>query len=347
MRLHRTLPIATLTTFALVVALSIAPVPPASAAHATRVDPPVTTAADPAPEPTPTVPPAVAFTHPLAKKTYTLSSYFGARCLPLAGASTFHQGIDLAAKGGQPILAIAAGVVTATSDGTSGRVGYVTIRHLVDGAEHLSRYLHVWKSTTHVKVGDIVTAGQRISSVGSSGGSTGNHLHLEVLTRSGSGWTAIDPAPFLKDLGVDLAAGATAVSAKKTPATCRYYATTALYLRAGPATSKTAVRLLARGTAMTHVPGLMTSGFIPVMVGATSGWVSSSYVTPVKPAVAATYKTTSNLSLRKSASTSAKRILVIPKGKSVGTIKATSGAWRKVTYAGKTGWVHSSYLKKR
>ena len=66
----------------------------------------------------------------------------------------------------------------------------------------------------------------------------------------------------------------------------------------------------------------------------------------VKPAPAS-YKTTAALNLRKSPSLKGAKILVIPRGASVGTVKATSGVWRKVTYKGKTGWVHSAYLAKR
>jgi uncharacterized protein YgiM (DUF1202 family) len=69
-----------------------------------------------------------------------------------------------------------------------------------------------------------------------------------------------------------------------------------------------------------------------------------------KPAPAqqpATYKTTAALNLRPTASTSQKPLLTIPKGRSVGQILASSGSWRKVTYAGKTGWVHKDFLTKQ
>jgi uncharacterized protein YgiM (DUF1202 family) len=56
------------------------------------------------------------------------------------------------------------------------------------------------------------------------------------------------------------------------------------------------------------------------------------------------YKATTALNLRPTASTSKKSLLTIPKGKSVGKVLASSGSWRKVTYAGKTGWVLKDYL---
>ena len=124
--------------------------------------------------------------------------------------------------------------------------------------------------------------------------------------------------------------------------------------RTGPSTSHPVLRLLPKATAVVHVPGRITSGFIPVTIGTQTGWISSSYVSPTKPAVAApavvkpaTYKTTAALNLRTGTSTTAPRLLVIPKGATVGAIQASSGVWRKVSYAGKTGWVHSAYLAKR
>jgi uncharacterized protein YgiM (DUF1202 family) len=332
----------------------------------------VSTAATPkpTPSPTPTTPPAATtFRTPVAAKTYTVSSFYGPRCMPLPGASTHHLGLDLAAKGGAPIYAIAAGIVTHTVSGSSSRAGYISVKHRIDGAEYTSIYMHIWSATTRVKVGQVVKAGQRISEVGNSGGSTGNHLHLEVWKAGAGGATSQNPLTFLSQRGVDIKAGATAVTAKPTPATCTYYATAGVNFRTGPSTSHSIIQVLPKATAMTHVPGKITSGFLPVKVGSRTGWVSSSYVSPTKPAVTvtkpkppvtvtkpkppvtkpkpATYVTTAPLNLRKSTSTSSAKLLVIPKRASVGEVKATSGVWRKVVYKGKTGWVHSSYIKKK
>jgi murein DD-endopeptidase MepM/ murein hydrolase activator NlpD len=293
-----------------------------------------------------------AFQPPIAAKTYYLSSHFGPRCIPVQGGSTYHQGVDLAAKAGTPIYAIAAGVVTATVDGTSSRAGYISVRHSIDGAQYTSTYMHIWSATTQVTVGQAVTAGQRISEVGNSGVSSGSHLHLELWKAGSTGSQAQDAAAFLRQRGIDLYSSATAVTAPATPATCTYYTVGAVNFRTGPSTGYSILRTLPSGTAMTHIPGSITAGFIPVSVGTQSGWISASYVSPTKPAApvtapAPTYATTAPLNLRVSPSTSAARILVIPQGANVGVILASSDVWRKVTYAGRTGWVHSAYLVKR
>ncbi|MGZ0712280.1 SH3 domain-containing protein (plasmid) [Coraliomargarita sp. W4R53] len=325
------------------------------------------------PTPTPKAPvappQATAFVSPLAAKSYTVTSYDGPRCMPLPGASTYHYGIDLGARGGEPIYAVAAGVVTATVTGTSSRAGYVAIRHYIGTQTYTSLYYHIWEATTHVKVGDTVRAGQRISQVGTSGGSTGNHLHLEIWTDTSSGAKVLRPTEFLLPRKVDLVKGATVVTAKATPATCTYYATTAVNLRSGPSTSYSTVTTLSSGTAVVHVPGSTSNSFLPVKVGSKSGWVASWLLTPTKPAPTptptptpapaatpapavkpATYVTTAALNLRSSASTTAKVVILLPKGANVGAVLATSGVWRKVAYVTsskvtKTGWVHSGYLK--
>lgn len=349
MRSTRALILASITAFA----LAIGGLAPTAAAAPLQ---PAQTAAALVPATTPA--PATTFRLPLAAKTYVVSSYFGPRCIPIPGASTFHYGIDLAAKAGTPIYAITSGIVTATVSGTTSRAGYISVRHSVGGVTYTSIYMHIWSATTRVKVGQTVAAGQRISEVGSSGVSSGNHLHLEVWRAGSSGSVAQNAAAFLKPRGVDLIASATAIYAKPTPATCTYYTISSVNFRTGPSTAYPVLRLLPKATAMVHVPGLVTSGFIPVRIGTQNGWISSSYVSPVKPAVPAptvvqpapqpaTYATTAPLNLRASPSTTAVRLLIIPKGANVGVILASSGVWRKVVYAGKTGWVHSAYLVKR
>lgn len=292
---------------------------------------------------------AEVFASPLAAKTYWVTSWFGPRCMPLPGGPTSHSGIDLGAKGGEPIYAVADGVVTETVNGTAGVNGKIAIRHEVAGVAFTTKYVHMWSATTHVKVGQKVTAGQRISQVGTSGSSTGNHLHLEVWLGAGTAMRLTDARPFLAARGVDLVGGATAVLAKAPPASCTYYTTGSVNLRAGPSTSYPIVTTMAKGTAVTAKPGQVSASFLPVKTGRYSGWVANWLVGPQKPAAPAkvTYATTAPLNLRATPSTSGKRILVIPKGKSVGSVLATSGAWRKVSYAGKTGWVHSAYLRKR
>lgn len=319
----------------------------------------------PAQASTSSVPAATTFRLPLAAKTYGISSFFGPRCIPIQNGGTVHRGLDMATAGGSPIYAIAAGVVTATVDGTSSREGYISLRHNIGGVEYKSVYMHIWNSTTRVKVGQTVSAGQRISEVGSSGASTGNHLHLELWRQTSAGFVAEDPAAALKPRGVDLLGSATGIWAKPTPATCTYYTVGGVNFRTGPSTSHSIIRMLPLGTAVVHVPGQLNNGFIPVKVGTQSGWVSISLVTPTKPATpppaptpppttpptttppAGTYQTTARANLRTEPSTSAPRILLLPSGANVGTVAAAKGVWRQVTYSGKTGWVHSAYLVKR
>ncbi|MEQ6896761.1 SH3 domain-containing protein [Microbacterium sp. KR10-403] len=311
-----------------------------------------------------TPPQATTFTTPL-KKAYSISSYYGARCMPVAGASTFHLGVDLAAPTGTPIYAVAAGVVVATVDGTSSQAGYIKIRHRVGAVTYTSFYYHIWDSTTHVTVGEVVKAGQRISEVGSSGRVSGPHLHLEIWKGEPGSATSLDPAPFMKKHGVDLYGAATAIFATRAPATCTYYTTTLVNFRTGPSTSSPVIRALPAATKVVHVPGAATGGYLPVTVGSTKGWISSSYLSPDKPVVATpapaqattgtttpaktakpatSYKTTAALNLRATASLNGKVLLVLPRGAAVGTVKGTSGTWRKITYKKKTGWVSSAYL---
>lgn len=307
------------------------------------------TSRDSAAQATATYPAATTFARPLKAKSYYVSSYFGGRCIVLPGASTMHLGIDLAAPGGSPIYAVAAGRVTHTVNGTSSVAGYITIEHRVGSQIYQSRYLHMWSATTHVKVGDIVKAGQQISVVGTSGGSTGNHLHFEWWKGPWGAATVQEPAAFLKTRSVDLIADAISVSATPTPATCTYYTTTGVNFRTGPSTSSAVIRLLPQGTQMTHVPGQITSGFIPVRIGGVSGWVSSLYVTPTRPAVVpapepARFVTTTGVNMRSRATVDSTRIAIIPRGENLGVVLATQGDYRKFTFNGKTGWVHVKYI---
>lgn len=104
-----------------------------------------------------------------------LTSPFGWRIHPIYGDWRFHYGVDLAGPQGTPIVATRAGVVeTTTYDSSSGY--YVTLNHQ-DGFK--SKYLHL----THyiVSPGEYVSAGQVIGYMGSTGASTGSHLHFSIL----------------------------------------------------------------------------------------------------------------------------------------------------------------------
>ena len=104
-----------------------------------------------------------------------ISSYFGPRPQPVPGASTNHKGVDLAAPYGANILASAAGVVT-TSKYSASAGNYVVIAH---GNGMSTVYMHA--SSLLVSVGQKVSQGQVIAKVGSTGYSSGNHLHFGVI----------------------------------------------------------------------------------------------------------------------------------------------------------------------
>lgn len=113
-----------------------------------------------------------------------LTSGFGARLDPFTGKARMHHGQDLAAAEGTPIRAAAAGTVRFA--GVRGGYGNMVIVEHEDGTE--TRYAHC--RDLGVKAGEVVAAGQSIASVGSTGRSTGAHLHFEVR----QGGRAIDPA---------------------------------------------------------------------------------------------------------------------------------------------------------
>ena len=116
-----------------------------------------------------------------------ISSYFGPRKQPVPGASTNHKGVDLAAPYGANILASAAGVVT-TAKYSSSAGNYVVIAH---GNGTSTVYMHA--SSLLVSVGDVVSQGQVIAKVGSTGYSSGNHLHFGVIKNG----TYVDPLGYI------------------------------------------------------------------------------------------------------------------------------------------------------
>jgi murein DD-endopeptidase MepM/ murein hydrolase activator NlpD len=115
------------------------------------------------------------------------ASGFGWRIDPFTGRQAFHEGIDFPAAVGTPIVAAAGGVVVA-SEYHPEFGNMVMIDH---GNDIVTRYAHT--SKVFVKVGDIVKRGQHIANIGSTGRSTGAHLHFEVLVRG----VAQNPHKFL------------------------------------------------------------------------------------------------------------------------------------------------------
>ena len=118
----------------------------------------------------------------------SVSSTFGYRTDPLLGTKAFHAGTDFRAPTGLAVKASAAGIVT--HSGPSG--GYGNLVEIKHPSGWVSRYAHL--SAIHVQAGDEVTARQTIGAVGSTGRSTGPHLHFEVRKND----TAHDPAAFLR-----------------------------------------------------------------------------------------------------------------------------------------------------
>lgn len=104
-----------------------------------------------------------------------LSSPFGYRSDPFNGKRTWHNGVDLAGKEGSDIIAVAAGVVTFAGD----RQGYGNLVEIDHGDGLVTRYAHA--KTVEVETGQVVQKGQSVATMGSTGRSTGPHVHFEVL----------------------------------------------------------------------------------------------------------------------------------------------------------------------
>jgi len=134
---------------------------------------------------------------PLAKGSYRIGAAFGAT----GSWSRYHTGQDFAASSGTPVYAVTSGTVI------SGNVGswagnYVVIR-AADGSSTL--YAHM--SGTDVKVGQQVTAGQKIGNVGSTGRSFGAHLHFEYYPSGvtpGDVYSATNPMSYLRSIGISM-----------------------------------------------------------------------------------------------------------------------------------------------
>lgn len=138
---------------------------------------------------------------PLPTGSYVHTSSFGPRIDPITGEARLHAGTDWAAPDGTPIFALADGVVVYAGmvDGYSGQI---TIEHTIGGEKVATKYIHMWAHGIHVHTGDRVTAGRHIGDVGSSGHSTGPHLHFQVHP-GGANAPAVDAEPWLAEHGVE------------------------------------------------------------------------------------------------------------------------------------------------
>lgn len=116
-----------------------------------------------------------------------LSSYYGVRKDPFSGLPTMHKGLDFAGKEGESVISTGAGLVTWSGD----RYGYGQLVEIDHGDGIVTRYGH--NKALNVKIGDVVTKGQQIAVMGSTGRSTGAHVHYEVLKHG----KQQDPLPFV------------------------------------------------------------------------------------------------------------------------------------------------------
>ncbi|WP_166873480.1 M23 family metallopeptidase [Salinibacterium sp. ZJ450] len=122
-----------------------------------------------------------------------MSADFGPRNAPCAACSSQHQGIDWTPGAGTPIHAVTDGVVVEASSGGPFGV-HAKIEHVIDGVKYYSLSAHMQTGSLAVAVGDTVTVGQQLGTVGSTGVSTGAHLHFEIHDAAG---TPIDPYGWL------------------------------------------------------------------------------------------------------------------------------------------------------
>ncbi len=116
-----------------------------------------------------------------------MSSRFGRRTDPISGKLAWHSGVDFAGKLGAEVVSVAAGVVVYAGS----RYGYGEMVEINHGGGFSTRYGH--HKELFVKVGDIVKKGQVIGLIGSTGRSTGPHVHFEVFKNG----RAVDPSSYI------------------------------------------------------------------------------------------------------------------------------------------------------
>jgi murein DD-endopeptidase MepM/ murein hydrolase activator NlpD len=122
-----------------------------------------------------------------------ISDGYGYRVPPCAGCSSDHDGIDFTPGAGQPIYAIANGVVS-THQEYGGLGNHVILTHIIDGDLVETVYGHMQYGSSPLVPGQEVKAGDLVGLVGSTGQSTGPHLHLEILVNG----VHVNPLPWLQ-----------------------------------------------------------------------------------------------------------------------------------------------------
>lgn len=132
--------------------------------------------------------------YPVAPGIGVASGYGPRTCANCA--SNFHHGVDVFPGAGTPIAAMASGVVSKASHGSSGAMGVMLeIQHVIDGQPVTSVYGHLQAGSLALTVGDAVEVGQVVGLVGATGNAAGAHLHFEIRPGGGAsvnpyGWLA-------------------------------------------------------------------------------------------------------------------------------------------------------------
>jgi len=117
-----------------------------------------------------------------------MSSRYGKRTDPFNGRKVWHLGVDFAGKDGSDVIAVASGIVTRSEP----YKGYGRLIEIDHGEGYVTRYGH--NKTNLIKVGDLVKKGQVIAKMGSTGRSTGPHVHFEVYKNGRN----VDPASYIR-----------------------------------------------------------------------------------------------------------------------------------------------------
>ncbi|HEX5378874.1 MAG TPA: M23 family metallopeptidase [Phenylobacterium sp.] len=167
--------------------MTLAVVTAAGASLPARTAPPALKPVVEAAAPEPPPPPLLKCGEPVPGQQ--IDSPFGLRRMPWERHGRLHEGVDIAAPTGQPVLAVADGIVTRSGESSSyGR--YVEVEH---GAGLTSFYAHLGRIDRLAKAGAFVERGHSVGRIGSSGTSTGPHLHFEIRQDG----KPLNPAAFL------------------------------------------------------------------------------------------------------------------------------------------------------
>lgn len=113
---------------------------------------------------------------------YTVTSGYGERTDPITGEKALHDGIDLSAPEDTDIVASYSGFVVETNFQEDGLGEYIVIEHNLDGEIFRTTYGHLLKDSTIITIGQLVDKNQKIATIGSTGRSTGTHVHFMIST---------------------------------------------------------------------------------------------------------------------------------------------------------------------